>query len=327
MPSAEQVKALLQSHIEGDDARFFAIAMQVAAHEAKVGHGRLAQELREMIDAAKAGKQRLISSKNTIPITQPRGELSSLLSVSYPKSRLSDMTLAPSILERLVRLIKEHRQIVKIRSHGLSPRRKLLLVGPPGTGKTLSATVLAGELSLPLFVVRLDSLITKFMGETSAKLRLVFDAIGQARGVYLFDEFDSIGSRRGIENEVGEIRRVLNSFLQYIEQDISDSIILAATNHPDILDHALFRRFDDVIEYQLPNREEIIDTLKTRMATFKKSKISWEKLADIALGLSYADIMRACEEAIKNMIINDKDRVTNEDISMYLSERKSIKNK
>lgn len=325
MPSAEQVKALLQSHIEGDEARFFAIAMQVAAYEAKLGHGKLAQELREMIDAAKADKRRLLHTKNTVPITQPRGELSSLLSVSYPKARLSDMILDPSVSNRLIRLIKEHRQIAKIRAHGLSPRRKLLLVGPPGTGKTLSATVLAGELSLPLFVVRLDSLFTKFMGETSAKLRLVFEAIAQVRGVYLFDEFDSIGSKRGIENEVGEIRRVLNSFLQFIEQDNSDSIILAATNHPDILDYALFRRFDDVVEYGLPKREEIIRVLQSRMAAFKKSKINWEQLADVALGLSYADITRTCDEAIKNMIINDQNRITTDDIMTFLSERKSIK--
>lgn len=101
------------------------------------------------------------------------------------------------------------------------------------------ATVLAGELGLPLFTIRLDSLMTKFMGETASKLRLLFDAITQTRGVYLFDEFDAIGSQRGLLNDVGEIRRILNSFLQLIEQDESDSLILAATNHPEILDHAL----------------------------------------------------------------------------------------
>jgi len=101
-------------------------------------------------------------------------------------------------------------------AHGLSPRRKLLLVGPPGTGKTLSASVLASELGIPLFQVRLDGLITKFMGETAAKLRQIFDATSQTRGIYFFDEFDAIGSQRGLTNDVGEIRRVLNSFLQTI---------------------------------------------------------------------------------------------------------------
>lgn len=139
MASADQLKALLQSHIKGDESQFYSIAMQLAAHEAKVGHGKLAKELREIIDKAKNPKNRL----QPIPLTKPRGELSGLLSVDYPKLRLKDIALSPTIGGRLERLIKEHSQIRKIRAHGLSPRKKLLLVGPPGTGKTLTASVLA----------------------------------------------------------------------------------------------------------------------------------------------------------------------------------------
>jgi len=326
LASTDQIKALLRSHVEGDDERFFAVAMQVAAHEARLGHGRAAQELRAMIDAAKQNRK-VPGSRNAVPIAQPRGELSGLLSVSYPKARLADLIVDAPIQERLTRLIKEHRHVSKIRSHGLSPRRKLLLVGPPGTGKTLSASAIAGELGLPLFVVRLDSLITKFMGETAAKLRLVFDSIAQMRGVYLFDEFDSIGAQRGISNEVGEIRRVLNSFLQFIEQDESDSLILAATNHPGILDSALFRRFDDIIEYKLPEREFIIKAVKSKVASVKKSKFDWDALADVAVGMSYADIARACEEAIKGMIIDDRLELTQCELLDTLSQRKSIQSK
>lgn len=327
MASAEQIKALLKSYMEGDDSQFLAVAMQVAAHEAKRGHGKLAQELRAMIDQAKANKYFPKPHKKSIPIAQPRGELSALLSVSYPKLRLPDIILNSQISERLVRLIKEQRQIKKIRSFGLSPRRKLLFVGPPGTGKTMSASVIAGELGLPLFEVRLDSLITKYMGETAAKLRLIFDSIKQVRGVYLFDEFDSIGSKRRITNDVGEIRRILNSFLQLIEQDDSDSILLAATNHPELLDHALFRRFDDVLEYELPQNENIVKALKASISAFKKDRINWEQLADLAIGLCYADIIKAGEEAIKDAIINDRDKISNEDLLKTLSERKSIFNK
>jgi SpoVK/Ycf46/Vps4 family AAA+-type ATPase len=327
MASAEQLKALLKSHMDGDDAHFYAVAMQVAAHEAKLGHAKIAHELRAIIDEAKAHKHLPQDTRRAVPIAQPRGELSSLLSVSYPKLRLLDMILDEGVRDRLVRIIKEHRQIAKIRSYGLAPRKKLLLVGPPGTGKTMSAAVLAGELGLPLFVVRLDSLITKFMGETAVKLRLIFEAISQSRGVYLFDEFDSIGSQRGLSNDVGEIRRVLNSFLQLIEQDDSDSLLLAATNHPEILDYALFRRFDDVVEYGLPEQEQLLSALQSKLAVFQKSKIDWKKLADAASGLSYADITRACEAAIKEAIIHDRQKVATSDILKNLTERKAIRSK
>lgn len=325
MASAEQLKALLLSHLEGDDAQFFSIAMQLAAHEAKLGHGKLAKELRDLIDMAKERSQRAASEP--IPLAKPRGELSGLLSVSYPKLRMSDMVLAPAVARRLQRLTKEHAQILRLRSHGLAPRKKLLLVGPPGTGKTLTASVLAGELGLPLFVVRLDSLMTKYMGETAAKLRLIFDAIQQTRGVYLFDEFDSIGSQRGLTNDVGEIRRVLNSFLQMVEQDNSDSLLIAATNHPELLDRALFRRFDDVIEYQLPERDEIVAALKNKLAAFKTSRIQWDKAAEVAEGLSFGDITRACADAIKDALIHGRDTVTQADLLRSIGERKAVTHK
>ncbi len=323
MASAEHIKALFQSHLDGDDSHFFAVAMQVAAHEAKLGHGKLARELRALIDEAKKKKASPSNLLRPVPITQPKGELSALLAASFPKLRLSDIVLDRDIHGRLTRIIKEQRQITKLRSHGLAPRKKMLFVGPPGTGKTMSASVLAGELGLPLFVVRLEGLITKFMGETAAKLRLIFDALAQTRGVYFFDEFDSIGSQRGQANDVGEIRRVLNSFLQMIEQDDSDSLILAATNHPSILDYALFRRFDDVIQFKLPDKTLAIKLIKTKLAGFPTSRIIWKIVADCTHGLSFADIAKSCEDAIKDAIINDKEKVSQKDIARLLLDRKT----
>jgi SpoVK/Ycf46/Vps4 family AAA+-type ATPase len=321
MASAEQLKALLKSHIDGDEAHFYSVAMQLAAHEAKLGHGRLAEQLRAMLDDAKSRR----SVRKPIPIGQPRGELANLLEASYPHARLGDMILEPTVEERLKRIIREQRHFGKIRDHGLHPRRKLLLVGPPGTGKTLTATVLAGELGIPLFLVRLDALITKFMGETAAKLRQVFDAVKEVRGIYFFDEFDAIGSQRGLSNDVGEIRRVLNSFLQMIEQDDSTSLIIAATNHPEILDHALFRRFDDVVEYGLPGREQIAALLRIRLAGFSESFKDWESLAASGEGLSYAEITRAVEDAVKDAIIHDRAQVTREEMAGNLEERRSFR--
>lgn len=321
MASADQLKALLKSHLEGDDQRFFSVAMQVAASEAKRGHGKLADELRALIDEAK--KRRGISSP--IPISRPRGELAGILSVSYPKDRLNHMILSENLTHQLKRVIREQRHAERLLEHGLSPRRKLLLVGHPGTGKTMTASVLAGELGIPLFQVRLDGLITKYMGETAAKLRQVFDATAQTRGVYFFDEFDAIGSQRGLSNDVGEIRRVLNSFLQMIEQDQSHSLILAATNHIEILDHALFRRFDDVLNYALPDEVQIVTLLKTRLAMIKTQNISWENLAKDAAGLSFADITRAAEDVLKDALIEKRDRVSEADIRCMLLDLQGIR--
>lgn len=330
MASAEQLKALIKSHIARDDGHFYSVAMQVVAHEAKLGHGKLAEELRDMIDASKArlgqnpsGKIVPIASALTNP-AKPRGELPDLLSVTYPANRMGDMVLDEGVEMQLARIIKEQRQIVRIKEYGLSPRRKLLLVGPPGTGKTMTASALAGELGIPLFLVRLDSLITKFMGETAAKLRQVFDAISDIRGVYFFDEFDAIGSQRGNDNDVGEIRRVLNSFLQMIEHDQSNSLIVAATNHQEILDSALSRRFDDVIEYHLPTSRQGLDLIRIRLGAFADKSFKKNGLAERAEGLSYAEICRAVDESIKDAIMHDQTKVQRLALEGALDERRLI---
>lgn len=320
MASANQIKALLRSHLEGDDDQFFSVAMQVAAHEAKLGHGKLATELRSMIDEAKQRR----SADSIVPISRPRGELANLLEASYPKARLGQMILTDFLSEQIQRIIREHRHAGRITEFGLSPRRKLLLTGPPGTGKTLTGTVLEGELGLPLFQVRLDGLITKYLGETAAKLRQIFDATSRTRGIYFFDEFDAIGSQRGLTNDVGEIRRVLDSFLQMIEQDSSHSLVVAATNHPGILDPALFRRFDDILYYELPDKSKIAKLPRTRLAGSTAKGVRWQFLATSATGLSYAEISRATNEVLKDAIIKGRSAVDTDDIQVMLEERKAV---
>lgn len=330
MASSEQLKALIKSHISRDDGHFYSVAMQVAAHEAKLGHGKLAEELRDMIDAGKTRLSQDASGK-LVPIAgalnsanKPRGELANLLTVTHPANRLGDMVLDDLAAKQLARIIKEQRLLARIKEHGLSPRRKLLLVGPPGTGKTMTASALAGELGIPLFLVRLDSLITKFMGETAAKLRQVFDAIADLRGVYFFDEFDAIGSQRGTANDVGEIRRVLNSFLQMIEHDQSNSLIIAATNHPEVLDNALFRRFDDVVEYHLPTPAQALDLIRSRLGRFTPKPFKKDGLVEQAEGLSYAEICRAVDESIKEAIMHDQTKVQRVELGRALEERRLI---
>lgn len=319
MARGDQLKSLLRSYIEGDEAHFFSIAMQLAAAEARQGHGKLAEELRELIDQAKT--RRPVRANAPIPINRPRGDLASLLRVSYPATRLSDLIVTRQVDQSLRRIVKEQRHLTKLLQYGLSPRRKILLVGSPGTGKTLTASALAGELGIPLFVVRLDALLTKFMGETAGKLRQIFDSLASTRGVYFFDEFDAIGGQRLASNDIGEVRRILNSFLVMIEEDGSNSLILAATNHPEILDHALFRRFDDVIEYELPDIDQIIAILRARLGRFAPQDLPFSTLAEAALGRSHADATRAADEAVKNAVMHDHDQIDSQELQALLTSR------
>jgi SpoVK/Ycf46/Vps4 family AAA+-type ATPase len=308
MATARQIIALLSSLNQGDEEQFFAIALQVAAAEAKRGRRTVSDELRVLVEQGRA--QRNIrehgrsSSDSVIPITKPRGELQNLLASSYPKTRLNDLVLKQPTLGRLAGVVEQQRKREELRRHSLVPTSTLLLLGPPGSGKTLTAAAIAGELHLPLYGVRFDSVITRFMGETSSKLRLIFDQIAATRGVYLFDEFDAIGGKRNADNDIGEMRRVLNSFLQFLEEPNStDSLVLCATNHSELLDRALFRRFDEVIEYGLPDDAVARELLYTRLHAFGFDDSWWPEVSAYAAGLSHAELVAAAEDVMKEVIL------------------------
>lgn len=323
MAAADQIKALIKSFSEQDESRFYTTALQIAAKEAKKGHKNVAREIKELIDEAQKKRQNLDSpSKKPTPISRPGGELSDLLEVYYPQTKLSDMVLKEEVKNSLKRVLKEQHKISVLKQNNLDARRKLMLLGNPGCGKTMTAEALAGELDLPILIVRMDGLITKFMGESIAKLRLIFDEMNHNRGVYLFDEFDSIGINRSYDNEVGEMKRILNSFLINIEKDNSNSLIIAASNRPKALDTALHRRFDDIIRYDLPNDIQITDLIKKRLAHISNiQNLNYKTIIKSARGHSHAEIARACNEAIKDMILNNKDFVDGNFISEYLNLR------
>lgn len=321
MATADQLKALVRSHAAGDEDQFYSIALQVAARAARSGKNNVAQELRDLVDEAKA-KPLSSRSLRPVPVTQPRGELSGLLAVSYPDERLSDLAVEPAVRERVERLLTEQRQADRLRERGYRPQHRLLLIGSPGTGKTMTGRVLAGELRLPLFLIRLEVLITKFMGETAAKLRLIFDAVEETRGVYLFDEVDALAGDRSSGNDVGEIRRVLNSFLQFLDGGDSESVIVATSNHPQLLDRAMFRRFDSVVEYPLPSPKIARDVMRNRLAAVDTKGLRWSAVDQAAEGLSHAELALACEQAAKGAILAGSDRVTTATLRSALLERR-----
>ncbi|MNW50693.1 ATP-dependent zinc metalloprotease FtsH [compost metagenome] len=326
---ANLVLALVRSQVENDAETFKRITLQIAAHEATAGHVRIATELRELIDNIQFQStqgQYVGKPEPAIPITRPNGELSSLLHASYPKERLSNMVLDSETKRLLKRTLDEQHHRAQFASFGLVPRKKFLLVGPPGCGKTMTAKMLAGELSRPLFVVGLEGLLSRYLGETSVHLNAIFESMKKVSGVYLFDEFDSIGTYRGDARDIGEVRRVLSTFLQLIENDESDSIVVAATNYEHVLDDALFRRFDDVIEFSLPSATLIEDFLKkTLQLVSGKVKYPWKEVTKLCEGLSFAEIERACMDAIKCMIMDGDSELSVDLLQLSLQERTSIK--
>lgn len=322
MATATQITSLLRSHSEGDDARFYAIAMQVAAAEARRGHEQLADEIREIVDRAKLARS--APSGQIVHFSQPQGEAADLLEEVRDNRKLTDLVLQKPLAERIRRIVNEQQHLSQIKSSGLRPRQRLLFTGPPGCGKTFTASALANELGVPLFVVRLDSLINRYLGESLTKLRLIFDAINRSKAVYLFDEFDSIGFTRDFANDVGEMRRVLNGFLTHIEKLKSESLIIAATNFSERLDKALFRRFDDLVEFGLPGKQEAWSTIRQLLSSVQTTGLKQPAITSAAKNLSYAEITRACEEAIKEMIIGKKRGITTEMLVRALAERRIL---
>jgi len=317
MATAEQLKSLIRSHFSQERERFYTIALQVAAHEAKQGHAALAHDIRDIVDG-----ERKKSGPRIVDFPQ---DLKGLVLTEEPEAILAAMVMPDDLRERIKLVIHEYYQQDKLKSFGMSHRRKLLLVGPPGTGKTMTARVLAKELGLPLYTIQVDRLVTKFMGETSAKLRQIFDLMQQEKGVYLFDEFDAIGGERSFDNDVGEMRRVLNAFLQFIEQDTSDSVVVAATNNPKLLDQALFRRFDDVLFYNNPTEELRQLLIANVLGTFLERSLLWQEVLLSSEGLSQAEIDQACRDSMKRAILNDENKVNAKALLESLRNRQSAR--
>ncbi len=328
--STKQILALLNSHIDGDEEQLLSIALQIAAQEARQGRTDDAEKLKRLVQKARDQRQvgKPAGGQTPIPLARPRGELQGLVETTYPKVTLSNMVLSHDIATRLRQIVRQQQERATLREHGQTPATHMLLVGLPGTGKTMTASALAGELRLPLFSVRLEALFSRFFGETAGKMRLLFDQIAQTRGVYLLDEFDAIGARRGELNDVGEIRRVLNSVLAFMEEPNStDSLVLAATNHVEILDEALARRFDEVIEYTLPDVAAAHAIVERRLGKFKFATKAWPVLDTALEGLSQGELVRAADAVVKDAILEGASKSSPKALQRALENRQALKGK
>lgn len=317
---ADILKLLLQSHAEGDESSFRKAALQLAAAESSAGHVRVADDIRAIIAKMPAATAR--KSAPIIDIATPRGELADLLEGGHRDERLRDIVLRAEVRDLLLRVIAENRSRGRLERFGVSPRRRLLFHGTPGCGKTLAAAVLAGEMGLPLMTVRFDALFSRFLGATAIQLRAIFAEMPRRPGVYLFDEFDSVAKARGDSQDVGEMNRVVTAFLQLVDADVSGSLLVAATNHVELLDRAVFRRFDVIVPFEKPTRKQLIDLFNLRLNSVGLAPAWAENFASLAEGWSFADVVRACDDAIRTMALSDRSEILDQDVILALEELK-----
>jgi hypothetical protein len=239
--TSEVIRRLLDSHFRGDDVGFRDAAWDLVRRERSLKHNILADELERILAAASPQDSKAKSFLRTLSpsngnLPKDKDKNANLIELSDPVREMGDLVLAPALRARLDRVIAERRGADLLHSHGMQPISKLLYCGPPGCGKTVAAEAMAKELYLPLATVRFDAVVSSYLGETAANLRKVFEFARLRPMLLLFDEFDAIGKHRTAFDEHGELKRVVNSFLQLLDGFHSETLTIAATNHQGLLD-------------------------------------------------------------------------------------------
>lgn len=290
---ADAVIALVRAHVEGNSDHFRSVVLSIAANEATKS-------------PKTAHTLRLLADRRPQSMIQLPPQVGQNLAGSHPTTKLTDMVLDDHTRERIDCVLLEQRSRDRLFVYGLRPQSKLLLTGPPGVGKTMAASAMAAELQIPLMRVQLHATIASHMGETAANLGKIFENVKRMRGVYLFDEFDALARSRddNARSELAEMGRVVNSLLQFIEDDQSESLIVAATNHPGVIDRAMLRRFDSVIDFPIPDADDIERLVRARLIF--ASEIDWPAVRAAASGMGHADIAAACDRVSRDAVIADR---------------------
>ena len=265
----------------------------------------------------------MTARKKTATEIQPATMVCSMFTSYSDNVYIRDMVLCDDIMKRLMRIVSEHEKSDLLCRAGLVPRRRILFVGPPGCGKTMAASALAGEVKIPLYVANAENIFDSHLGQSARNLSTAFDFGKSMNGVFFFDEFDSLGASRYARDDVGEMRRILNSLLKFIERDMGNNLIIAATNHPQSLDRALFRRFDEVITFDLPNPTVTRYLLQKHLTGFTTKRIDWPQVVDSCEKFSHADVVWAADAARKNAILSDRREITTDDLTLTIDERRT----
>jgi SpoVK/Ycf46/Vps4 family AAA+-type ATPase len=314
--AGRQLKEIFRAFQSGDEVSFRRAAMSIIEEEESKHHVALARDLRKIL--TEPGRvQAPTLEVGSIPLDKDAGI--PLAEYHEPNRRLADLVLRDEHERQIQSLIDEVRYWPELDKRRIPRRQKILFYGPPGCGKTSAAASIAGELELPLLIVRVDSVVSSLLGETSANLRKLFDYAADHPSVLLFDEFDSLGKARTDASEHGEIRRVVNAFLQLMDGFAGKSLVIAATNHEAALDPALWRRFDDVVEFPLPTVHQIRRIMRLRMQAVTKHGIDVDRAASKLRGLPYATAEAVVWDAVRRSIVEGRGAVEGSDVDHALS--------
>lgn len=328
MTTGELIRALLAAFVDQDDAAFRVAAEQLIDEERRKKHRVLANDLERLLSNGSHQPRQLMHLDEGpailpgAPVDKERGM--PLVRVSSPSRRLEDLVLSDDLRGSLSRVIEENQNADVLKSYGLLPVKKLLFCGPPGCGKTVAAEALADVLRLPLVLVRFDAVVSSYLGETAANLSKVMDYARRSPAVYLFDEFDAIGKKRDAVEEHGELKRVVNSFLQMLDGFHGESLLVAATNHQGLLDPALWRRFDDIAFFGMPTEEQAVVTLTGALKQIGiERNVNLRQYGTLLDAFSFADIEHVAIDAAKRTILAGQSHVSNETLAASIEAQRS----
>jgi SpoVK/Ycf46/Vps4 family AAA+-type ATPase len=315
--AGRQLKEIFRAFHARDELAFRRAALEIIEEEQAKHHNALARDLQKLLVAGGSS----IDSGSTIVVPAPpkdrEGEWD-LGDVREPDRLLEDLILHETVSSGLDGIVEEVRQWPALDAAGLPRRQRLLLKGPPGCGKTTAAEALATELGRPLLVVRLDAVVSSYLGETASNLRRILEYADQAPFVVLFDEFDALGRSRDDASEHGEMKRVVTAFLQMTDRYRGPSLLLAATNHPTLLDEALWRRFDEVLTFGLPTVHQIRQLVRLRFKSATHSGLEIDKYASALKGLPHAAAEKLVIDARRNALLRQSPVVEHEDVARSL---------
>lgn len=312
MARGDLLKRLFLSYLKRNDDTFHNVAMQIIAEEQKKNHTLLANDLQKILSNSVMNSTTVKPRYDLSSLPKDRERQALLVEIRKAERYLTDIILSKENEKTVEEVMEELRRVEILHSHGINRRTKLLFCGPPGCGKTLLAEVIAAELGLPILYTRFDTIVSSYLGETSANLRKVFDYATRGTWVVFFDEFDAIGKSRDDLTEHGELKRVINSFLQLLDGFRGESLVIAATNHEHLLDTALWRRFDEILRLERPSVKDIRTLLTKKLASIPHPQIKPEAIASSLKGLSHAEVERICYDAIRLCVLRDFPEVTSE---------------